>query len=102
MITERDLADAISECHGVRNPNANTCIKLASYYTIQDHMYGEPDRVRYSYSNSPTEIPGDSEFLQAVKNKDMVSVMTLMDELMGTLNILSPRLYRGVMNKLKG
>ena len=34
MITEQDLLEAIAECQGQRNPNANTCIKLAAYYII--------------------------------------------------------------------
>ena len=38
MITEKDLLEAIAECQGERNPNANTCIKLAAYYTILDHL----------------------------------------------------------------
>ena len=38
MITEQDLREAIAECQGQRNPNANTCIKLAAYYTILQNM----------------------------------------------------------------
>ena len=37
MITRRDLLEAIDKCQGQKNPNANTCIKLAAYYTILDH-----------------------------------------------------------------
>ena len=40
MITLHDLEEAIAECQGERNPNANTCIKLAAYYTIRNEMYG--------------------------------------------------------------
>ena len=39
MITEKDLQDAIAECQGERKPNANTCIKLAAYFTIYDHLF---------------------------------------------------------------
>ena len=43
MITERDLQEAIAECNGERNPNANTCIKLAAFLTIQKEMFGKPE-----------------------------------------------------------
>ena len=41
MITEKDLQEAIAECIGQRNPNANTAIKLAAFYTIKRELYGE-------------------------------------------------------------
>ena len=41
MITEQDLREAIAECQGQRNPNANTCIKLAAFLTIQRELYGK-------------------------------------------------------------
>ena len=41
MITERDLLEAIAECEGTPKPNANTCVKLAAYYTILNNMRGE-------------------------------------------------------------
>lgn len=39
MITLHDLEEAIAECQGDRNPNANTCIKLAAFYTIRNEMF---------------------------------------------------------------
>ena len=64
MITEKDLQEAIAECEGARNPNANTCIKLAAFYTIRQHMFGE--QPSYSFSAPPVEpetpIVSDSEF----------------------------------------
>lgn len=101
MITEKDIQTAIAECQGARNPNANTCIKLAAYYIIKDHMNEEP---KYSYAAEPMPIPtmysSDSEFGQAIRNMDINEVLSVMDELMETLNVLNPRLYNGVMSKL--
>lgn len=42
MITLHDLDEAIAECQGERNPNANTCIKLAAFYTIRNEMFPDP------------------------------------------------------------
>ena len=44
MITEQDLQEAIAECQGERHPNANTCMKLAAFYTIKNELY--PDHFR--------------------------------------------------------
>lgn len=112
MITEKDLQEAIAECQGQRNPTAATCMKLAAYYTIQDHMKSQtqnipvsnysyaPERPAYSgYSYSYNEDTG-SEFLKVIRNKDMNEIMSIMDELMNTLHVINPRLYEGVMTKL--
>lgn len=105
MITEEDLKAAIAECQGQRNPNSNTCIKLAAYYTIYDHMYGKGEAIdvppmpatAYSYKAGYTS---DSEFMQAVENTDMDSTLRILDELMETLKAVQPRLYQAVIRKL--
>lgn len=105
MITERDLDQAIAECQGERNPNANTCIKLAAYYTIRNEMYGrqdEDDSPDYSYATGPTiEYSSDTEFSQIITGRDPADVWPVMDELMSTLYVLMPKLYNGVMRRLQ-
>ena len=104
MITEKDLQEAIAECQGERNPNSRTCLKLASYYIIKDHLFNKQElpTPSYSYSNGPTTITydGDSEFLQVLKSKNIDDILPILDELMTTLNVINPRLYEGVMTKL--
>lgn len=112
MITEHDLKEAIAECEGQRNPSANTCLKLAAFYTIRDKMYpGEPggeheaQPVFYSRSAGPmpdgeVEYISDTEFGQAVSGLDVAQVMPVMDELMTTVQAILPKLYNGVMRKL--
>lgn len=105
MITERDLKEAIAECEGVPKPTANTCIKLAAFYTIQEHLFGKVEETAaqmpmtdysgHSYLNSQTE------FAEAVKGMDPESLMPIIDELMETLQIVQPRLYSSVLRKLK-
>lgn len=110
MITEKDLQEAIAECQGIRNPNANTCIKLASYYTILDHLEtDEPSNepVGYSYAsysqgNNVINYYSDTEFSKIVNSKETDSVMEVIDELMITLQVVNPRLYASVIRKLKG
>lgn len=108
MITEQDLREAIAECEGTRNPNANTCIKLAAYYTILDNLKkdsGEPTpeplRISPSYSYSAGDFLqySDSEFSQLVELKGIDKVFPIIDELMDALMVVNPKLYDSVIRK---
>ena len=108
MITKQDLQEAIAECEGQRNPNANTCIKLAAFYTIKDNLFPEDDKTSYSFAAPPMVAPesktveyeSDTEFSEAIKGMPVESVLTQVDELMSTLRVINPRLYDGVMRRL--
>ena len=97
MIKKDDLLEAIAECNGVPNPNANTCMKLSAYYTILDHMEGKQEH--YSYSPPPEIVTHDSgtEFSKAIAGRSTDEVMAVFDELMDTLQVIQPRLYAGVL-----
>ena len=103
MITDKELHEAIAECQGIRNPNANTCMKLASYYTILDHI-NKKEQVNpgYSFASAPTfeTYSSESEFGTIVKDIDYIECMTVIDEMMETMRIMVPRLYDAVMRKL--
>ena len=105
MITEQDLQAAIAECEGQRNPNANTCIKLAAFYTIRDHLFPRDDtdmnvgKMIYSGSVEP-EYESDTEFCRAVSGWSKAEMMPLLDELITAISVLNPRLYSGFMRKL--
>ena len=110
MITEHDLQEAIAECEGQRNPTANTCMKLAAFYTIRDRMYPKTaagteapvaEPVRYSYSVDPgASYDSDTEFMDAVHGVSTDRLLAVMDEIMTTLSVLNPRLYAAAMRKL--
>lgn len=107
MITKTDLEAAIAECQGKRNPDAKTCIMLAAFYTIRNEMYGDAEKNQhpsYSYAPAPDrnriEYSSDSDFSRAIYGKDADEILPVIDELMGTLQILQPRLYSAVINKL--
>lgn len=107
MITEQDLLQAIAECHAVKDPNANTCIKLAAYYTILEQIRTNPPlgqlKSKYSYApgNSETVVyNGKSDFANKIQGMNVFDVLSVMDELMDTLSILHPNLYDSVMRKL--
>ena len=107
MIREEELLDAIAECQGTRNPNANTCIKLASFYTILDHIKKPEQQMSYEreYSfDSPTipaiEYSSESQFGRIVLEKDINGVLKTIDELTETLRVMQPRLYEAFIRKL--
>lgn len=112
MITEKDLQEAIAECQGQRNPNANTCIKLAAFLTIQKEMFGiaeHPEIIQpfnsYSYSSDNKEkvvdYPIDTEFGKLVDGKIAAGAWDVMQELMDTLQITNPKLYSFALRKLE-
>ena len=93
LITRSDLLDAIAKCQGQKNPNANTCIKLAAYYTILDHTPEE--KFDYSYADEPL-----SEFKYIISKKSSDRVMSVMDDLMEELQRVNPKLYYATMERL--
>lgn len=93
LITRQDLLDAIAKCQGQKNPNANTCIKLAAYYTILDHT--PENKFDYSYASEPL-----SEFKNVISRKNSDGVMSIMDDLMEELQRINPKLYYATMERL--
>ena len=110
MITLNDLDAAIAECQGKRNPDANTCIKLAAFYTIKNELYGKPDKPEFiGYSTEPPQVDnsqqivdydGKSDFAQAVNGMPIERVMSVIDELMTALYVDNRAMYRAVLRQL--
>ena len=103
MIKEQDLRDAIAECQGERNPNANTCIKLAAYYTILNQLKPVEHVETYSLAGPAETVRynSGSEFSEAIRGAETDRVMEVIDELMEAVQGLMPRLYHATIDKLK-
>lgn len=112
MITEHDLQEAIAECQGVRNPDANTCMMLAAFYTIKDKLYPDENSdtaefPKYSYDAPPVEIEesvnyqSDTEFGGAIYGRNTNEILAVMDEAMDALSVLNPPLYESIMRKIE-
>lgn len=123
MITEKDLQEAIAECEGQRKPGANTCLKLAAFYTIKNQLY--PDNKETAYMPEPVyqsaypvmpqggymaagdikkdvvDYDSGSDFSEAIKGKNAADMWGIMDELMDAVFATNPRLYESVMRKIK-
>lgn len=113
MISERDILEAIAECERDR-PTYQTCQKLATFYTVLDHLYPEDD-VQYvpeaSYAAPPAPsvdgetvvtATGESVFMRTIQGVNAQKAWDVMDELMQTVEVLHPRMYDAVIDKLRG
>lgn len=98
MLTKRELDGAIKECENAPTSYQN-CAKLATFYTILDHLYSESKPL--VEQSQQIDDYGESEFLQLIKGKDMQAMWLVMDELMTTLQAVNPRLYNGVMRMIE-
>ena len=102
MITEKDLTDAIRECES-EPITPNKVSKLADFYIIYEHLFGQPVDTAYSYAPHAEKViytDSGNEFLQAVNGKDTEKVMAIIDELMEAVKILQPRMYDGVIYRI--
>lgn len=115
MITEKDLQEAIAECQGQRNPNAQTCIKLAAYYTILNNMGKDFSSERetesyspyqnYSYAapdESTIDYESDTEIGKLIDGKNLNEFLSFIDEFFSQLlKTYNPDLYNYAIRKLK-
>lgn len=114
MITEQNLEQAIAECQGERDPNANTCIRLAAFYTIRRELFGKKEQTEeradfaqsYSRADGPArdntiDYDSGTEFSGAIDGRDAGEVWPIIDEMMGILQAMVPKLYDSVMRKLR-
>lgn len=108
MITEQDLQEAIAECEGQRNPTANTCIKLAAFYTIKQHMFPNGVDVAnlpsYSYSGSQDlksiEYDSGTEFSGLINGRSVDDILPVIDDIMSTISVVNPKLYASAIRAL--
>ena len=108
MITRESLDEAIAEMNGQRNPDANTCLKLASYYTIKDKLF--PDREQptieaYSYTPPPPDdrisYTSGTDFGQRVSGKASADVLRRIDEVLSSLYVINPPLYNRIIREME-
>lgn len=116
MIYEKDLDESIARYLGEPDPTIQTCMKLASCFTVKRELFGkseQPDQIAdadkmvYSYADAPVPVDthitytSDTEFSRAIDGRKQEDIWPIMDEMMSTVQALVPRLYDGVMRKLQ-
>ena len=110
MITERDLDEAIAACQGEIEPNSQTCIKLAAFLTIKNELFPKrkelPELPTYSYTPAPigdsvVSYDSGTEFSRVISGRQARQVFAVLDELMGILSAINPRLYNATLDKIE-
>lgn len=99
MIKKQELESAISQLEQLP-PTLSNCEKLATYYTIYDHNFGEQPQTFFSSQSSDVNIYGDNPVVHAVNGKDQVKVWGVIQELMEAIQVLAPNLYEATIEKL--
>ena len=102
MFSKRELLAAIDELEASPATYQNA-EKLATFYSLYDHLYVEKEPMNRIESVREVTIDryGDSEFLEAITDKNPEDIWMVMDELMSTLQALNPRLYQATMDRIK-
>lgn len=105
MISLREVDEAITEYE--RMPATMALVaRLASLYTVRDHLLGSAPERRLEAPEMPPErhimsLHSNSEFAEAIKGKDMAAIWKAIDELVDTLRMVNPRLYDGLLRQLR-
>lgn len=102
MFSKRELLGAIDELEASPATYQNA-EKLATFYSLYDHLYVEKEPMNRIESVREVTIDryGDSEFLEAITDKNPEDIWMVMDELMTTLQALNPRLYQATIDRIK-
>lgn len=81
-------------------PTHVTMQKLASLYVVRDHMTIQPQAMEPLAYYSIPDIGTDTDFAGAVKGKDAIEVLKLMDEIVSTLYAINPQMYSSILRRL--
>ena len=102
MFSRGQLLDAIEELEASPATYQNA-EKLATFYTLYDHLFVHQEPMNRIESTREVTIDryGDSEFLQAIADKQADEVWMVIDELMSTLQMLNNRLYQATIDRIK-
>lgn len=107
MLTRQDLDAGIAECLAANKPTKDTCVYLAAFQTCKERFFNDdveiPQRMM-SHAAAPSlerwHIDSDSEFAEAFNRADPARAAQIIDELMDTLAITQPAVYRRVIREL--
>lgn len=102
MFSKSELLNAIDELEASPATYQNA-EKLATFYLLYEHLYVKKEPVNRIESIREVTIDryGDSEFLQAIEGQKSEDIWMIIDDLMATLQLLNPKLYRATIDKLR-
>lgn len=103
MFSRSELLRAIEELEATP-ATYQTAEKLATFYTLYDHLYSQrqPEAKPVPAAEVTIYKHGDSEFLKAIEGQEAEAVWPIIDELMATIKALQPRLYEATIDRITG
>ena len=100
MLSRAEMESAIREYEDSQ-PSYQNCERLATLYTLYDHLYSNRQEVVPRYVDEETVGEyGESDFFQAITGKEAAQVWQVVGELVDAVSVLNPRLYTAMMEKL--
>lgn len=114
MISEAELLNSIAECKAAPATYQN-CERLAVFYTLYDRLYAHKN-VNESLDGYNNALPlnenktaagtvsvphTNSVFFKLVDGMDLGRFWEVIDELVSTVEVINPKLYEGVVKRLK-
>lgn len=114
MIRKDDLLEEIRKCQ-VAPVTFASISRLSDLLIVYDHLFpevpeekhdtsGHSERMEYTHEEPEAELvvdaDGSSEFIQRIHGRNASDMWSIMDELMGTLRVIHPSLYDGVMRRI--
>lgn len=102
MFSKSELLKAIDELEMSPSTYQNA-EKLATFYSLYDHLFVQTEPMQRIEATKEVRIDsyGDSEFLEAITDRDARDTWMVMDELMAMLEALNPRIYKATIDRLK-
>lgn len=99
MISLDEIERTILELESRRDTTFATCEKLATLYVVRDHL--EPSEKPISEEASVVSSGGNTEFMAACDGLPTEEVLKVVNELMDAVQMVNPKAYRSVIDKLK-
>lgn len=102
MFSKNEILDAIDDLEEAPATYQNA-EKLATFYSLYDHLFVTKEPMNRIESIREVIIGkyGDSEFMRTIEGKKAEAVWPVLDELLGIVQALQPRLYNATIEKLK-
>ena len=106
MLDAKEIEKEIARLEYIESSYANYS-KLADLYTIQNQMNKTAETKEYpnsAVSAIETEFEigyyDGSDFMQAISGKDAYEIWRIIDDLMGTLQVVNTKAYNRIMNRI--
>lgn len=100
MMTRQELEAAIESCERAQVSYQN-CEKLATFYAIYDHLYTRRAPQIEQVTETEISVSDGSDFRRMINGLPAERVWRIIDELMTSLQVVQPRLYDAVMQKIQ-